>query len=374
LLDRYATLTGWSEALLTAGVDVHVVQRFHREERLIRNGVAYVMSSDHDGPLAVTSAGYGIARTVMALDPDVVHVNGLGFGWPMWLLAQRLPAAAVCVVQDHGGEVPSPPRTPAQRLKCAVRRRLLAAADGFLFSTREQADPWRRAGLIAPTQAVCGVMEASSTFQPVDRGAARQATGITGTPAVLWVGRLDSNKDPLTVLSAFERILSDRPGAHLSMIYSGNDLLSAVTERIRSSVGLVHSVRLCGTVPHEQMPAFYSAADLFILGSHHEGSGYALLEASACGCVPVVTDIPSFLVITNRGALGATWPPGNAAECARALMQATALDVALARRQVRQHFEQELSWPAIGRRAKRAYEEILDQKRRRASPPARAPE
>ena len=34
------------------------------------------------------------------------------------------------------------------------------------------------------------------------------------------------------------------------------------------------------------------AADIFTLGSHREGSGYALTEALACGLPPVVTDIP----------------------------------------------------------------------------------
>ena len=41
LLDRYPTLTGWSEALLAAGAGaVTVVQRFHRDARITRNGVA----------------------------------------------------------------------------------------------------------------------------------------------------------------------------------------------------------------------------------------------------------------------------------------------------------------------------------------------
>ena len=42
------------------------------------------------------------------------------------------------------------------------------------------------------------------------------------------------------------------------------------------------------------MAVCYSAADLFVVGSHHQGSGYALMEACACGAVPVVTAIPTF--------------------------------------------------------------------------------
>ena len=54
------------------------------------------------------------------------------------------------------------------------------------------------------------------------------------------------------------------------------------------------------------------AADVFVLGSHREGSGYSLIEALACGLPPVVTDIPSFRSLTAAGAVGALWPCGDA--------------------------------------------------------------
>jgi len=120
------------------------------------------------------------------------------------------------------------------------------------------------------------------------------------------------------------------------------------------------------------MPAFYSAADLFVLGSHHEGSGYALLEAMACGCVPVVTDIPSFRVITDGGSLGASWTPGSVSRCAAALVQAAKGDLAQMREKVRAYFERELSWSAVGHRAKEAYEDVVARRRLRtqtARPP-----
>jgi len=42
------------------------------------------------------------------------------------------------------------------------------------------------------------------------------------------------------------------------------------------------------------MASFYSAADLFVVGSHHEGSGYALMERARADSIPVVTGIPTF--------------------------------------------------------------------------------
>ena len=116
-------------------------------------------------------------------------------------------------------------------------------------------------------------MEASTALRPLPRDAAREQTGMSGAPAILWVGRLNANKDPLTVLDAFERALPDLPDARLTMIFGTVELFEEVRARIARSPALSARVRLAGVVPHERMAAFYSAADLFVVGSHHEGSG-----------------------------------------------------------------------------------------------------
>ena len=136
-------------------------------------------------------------------------------------------------------------------------------------------------GFITARQRVYDVLEASTTLGPIDRETARSISRTEGCPAVLWVGRLNVGKDPMTVLEGFERALASLPEAVLTMVYGEEDLLPAVRRRIAASSVLARSVRLVGRVPHSQMPAFYSAADLFVLGSAHEGSGYALIEACA---------------------------------------------------------------------------------------------
>mgnify|MGYP002084795192 FL=1 len=179
----------------------------------------------------------------------------------------------------------------------------------------------------------------------------------------MWVGRLTTNKDPLTVLDGFELAVRDRPDATLTMVYGEKALEWAVRRRVEASATLRARVQLVGRVPSGQMPAFYSAADLFVLGSHHESCGYALLESLACGTVPVVTDIPSFRAITDGGRLGRLWPPGDAVACARALVEAARLDLATERRRVLAHFERNLCWSAIGRRALDIYTEVLNRRR-----------
>jgi glycosyltransferase involved in cell wall biosynthesis len=246
-----------------------------------------------------------------------------------------------------------------------VKRALMRAPDAFFFSAAEQAKAWQRAGLIRADQTVYQVLEASTAMRPVEQAAARRETGIDGDPAVLWVGRLNENKSPLTVLDGFARSLERLPDAVLTMIYGSDDLLPSVQQRLRASARLQGHVRLVGSIPHERMSAFYSAADLFVLGSHHEGSGYALIEACACGLPPVVTDIPTFRIITAEGSIGALWATDDAAACSRALVSTASRDRRTLRQQVVNHFERVLSWTAVSQQASTAYAEVFRQRSKR---------
>ena len=343
LLDRYFTLTGWSEALAGAGAGpVAVVQRFHRDARIRRNGVDYVFRAAR------------MADAVRALHPDIAHVNGLEFPGQTWRLRRALPAASAVVVQNHadGGAIG---RAPALRMLGRLTR---GSVDAFLFAADEHAARWRAAGFLAPGQPAYQVMEASTRLRPIDRAAALVASGLRGSPAMLWVGRLNANKDPLTVLDGFARVASALPNATLSMIYGEADLLGAVRERLQLWPEWRARVQLIGAVPHDRMAAFYSAADIFIVGSHHEGSGYALMEACACGAVPVVTNIPTCRLLTANGSAGALWEPGDAGGCARALLDVAQRDLEAERAKLADHFARELSWEAVGRRAMAIYGEV----------------
>ncbi len=355
LLARYRTLEGWARAVAgAAGGPVAVVQRFERAATFRRGGVDYHFVPD--APVPQPPAWWWslrVVEAVAALAPSVVHVHGLVYPLQVRLLRAWLPAATPLLVQDHGGIHAGSPgfRRPTWR---ALHRFGLRGADGLLFSAAELARPWRDAGILAPTQPVHAVPESSTDLaaSPPRPGDAR----TPGRPALLWVGRLDANKDPLTVLAAFERALPALPGAALTMVFGADALLPRVRARLAAAPALAERVHLLGALAPAALPALYASADLFVLGSHHEGSGYALIEALAFGVTPVVTDIPAFRALTD--ALGARFPPGDVAACARALLAAAATVRAngpAQRAEVRAHFARALSWPALGARVLAIY-------------------
>jgi glycosyltransferase involved in cell wall biosynthesis len=230
-----------------------------------------------------------------------------------------------------------------------------------MFTSRAQAGPWLERGVLPRSVPLFEVCESSSSFTPGDRAAARSATGLHGDPCLLWVGRLNRNKDPLMVLDAVSLALRELPSLHLWCFYTDAPLLDDVRACIAADRMLTDRVHLKGSVPHERVEHLCRAADFFLSGSHSEGSGYALIEALACGIAPIVTDIPAFRAITAGGAVGALVPVGGSQAMARSLVELAALDRAELRRETLAHFERSLSFDVLGQRLRDVYETVVSQ-------------
>jgi glycosyltransferase involved in cell wall biosynthesis len=359
LLQIYATLAGWINALHQEGAEVTVFQRFHQNEELLRHGIRFLLLSDsHDPRLRKWQIPGSLHRAIQdrctvtsKKEPTVVHCNGLIFPLQLAALRAVLPARTAIVVQHHAEK-------PFRGLRRHIQKWCLRAVDGFFFAASELASSWVEHGLISRHQRVYEVMEGSTSFCRRDRAAARALTGMTGDPVVLWVGRLTSLKDPLAVLKGFEVVLQQLPNARLYMIFGSDELFLDVRRCIQASTLLSRSVTLLGRLAHSELESFYNSADYFVLGSHYEGSGYALAEALACGVVPVVTDIPSFRALTDGGKIGACWPPGDGAAFAAAFLRVSRQPIQNISDQAVHFFEKHLSFPAIARKAIRAYREL----------------
>lgn len=356
LLEAWPTLGAVAEAVAGAGAEVVVLQAAHRDEVVERGGVIYRFVSE--SPLARlpgtrTSAGVlplRLLRAAAALRPDVVHLHGLAFPIHARGLARL---GAPLLVQDHADRPPPRARVPVHRWGLA---RVAAAA----FTAREQAEPFRAAGLLPGSARLLEIPESSSRFSPGDRVAARAATGVHGDPALLWVGRLDGNKDPLTILDALARAAPRLPDPHLWCCYTDAPLLAAVRERVAADPCLAGRVHLLGRLPHEEVESLCRAADFLLLGSERESCGYAVLEALACGTTPVLSDIPPFRALTGRGAVGALAPRGDAQGFADALVTLAAMPRAALRERAAAHFRRHLSFAALGERLVGAYARLVE--------------
>jgi glycosyltransferase involved in cell wall biosynthesis len=237
-------------------------------------------------------------------------------------------------------------------------------ASGVAFTSLDHARPFVAAGMFGPALRLFAIPESSSRFTPGDRTRARAETGLDGSPCVLWVGRLNRGKDPLTVLDGIALATTRLPDLQLWCAFGEAPMLPAVRARIDSDPRLAQRVHLLGKVPHPRIESLLRAADLYVSGSRAEGSGYAAIEAVACGVTPVLTDIPAFRALTGGGRVGHLWPCGDAARLADALHAAAH---AASPERVRAHFDATLSFEAVGRLWADAYRQMLDDWRRRAA-------
>ena len=123
-----------------------------------------------------------------------------------------------------------------------------------------------------------------SRFVPRDRTSEKARLGIAG-PLILCVGALIPRKGQALLIAA----LPDLPDATLMLAGHGGS--EADYRALASALGVADRVRFMGSVPHDDLPALFAAADVMALVSASEGLANAWVEALACGTPIVASDV-----------------------------------------------------------------------------------
>lgn len=276
------------------------------------------------------------------LRPDAVVVHGLHFALQVIQLRFWLGRKVKIIVQHHAEK-------PGKGIRKWIQRIAGHCIDAYMFTAHEMGMEWVRAGNIRSPAKIREVMEASSVFYPEDRSLARAKTKVSGETVFLWVGRLDSNKDPLTAVKAFLRFLEDCPGARLYMIYHTAELQPDIEDLLDADPAYRQAVTLVGRLPHRELQHWFNSADFVIAASYYEGSGVAMCEAMSCGCIPLLTDILSFRMMTGYGRCGRLFPPGDVEALAGVLMETLTMDREKERNKTLEQFRSKLSFDAIAK-------------------------
>jgi D-inositol-3-phosphate glycosyltransferase len=147
-----------------------------------------------------------------------------------------------------------------------------------------------------------------ATFRPLDRAEARRKVGLDG-PMVLFVGRLERLKGVEVAIRALA-LLGGRAHPDLRLVVLGEDSRDgdesemARLKAIASTLGIRERVDFLGSVAHHELPYFYSAADVCVMPSYSESFGLVGLEAQACGCPVVASDVPGLRSVIRDGVSG----------------------------------------------------------------------
>jgi phosphatidylinositol alpha-1,6-mannosyltransferase len=215
-----------------------------------------------------------------------------GAAAPLGLLAPALRAAGAkrIVATTHGHEAGWAVLPGSRQLL----RRIAAHVDVMTYLGE-----WTRhrlTGAVGPyadrLQRLVPAVDATHFAPRPGEDRVRRDLGLIGRPVVVCVSRLMPRKGQDRLVRAWPQVQRRVPGAVLLLVGGGPD--RARIERLARETGVAGDVVMAGSVPHADLPQWYTAGDVFAMpcrerlgGLDVEGLGMVFLEAAACGLAVV---------------------------------------------------------------------------------------
>lgn len=181
-------------------------------------------------------------------------------------------------------------------------RRSARAAGITLVTNRETAALLKRAG----AKDIRLFLDCGLTEEPRENTRTVNADGEPCT--FLWAGRLEPHKGLPLALEAFARVQNLR----VKLLIAGQGPYREAYEEQARKLGIENMVQFLGAIPHEEMPALFRYADVFLFTSLRDTFGTVVLEAMS-QALPVITldhqGVGSFVPETAGIKVPVTTPP-----------------------------------------------------------------
>jgi phosphatidylinositol alpha-1,6-mannosyltransferase len=189
-------------------------------------------------------------------------------------------------------------------------------------------------------------------FRPLDATPLRTRLELGTRTVLLTIARLVPRKGIDSVLAALARVRSAVPDVVYLIAGDGPD--RARLEQLARSARVDDAVRFVGPIADDELPLWYSLADVFVMPSRSEppdveGFGIVFVEAAACERPVVAARAGGVPDAVADGVSGLLAEPGDDAGLARALIEllsdrARRADLG---RRARERVLAELSWEVI---------------------------
>jgi D-inositol-3-phosphate glycosyltransferase len=199
-----------------------------------------------------------------------------------------------------------------QVVRFEIERRTMAGSDRIVALTAvDRQQMIRHYGEQAPIVVIPGGVDLER-FAPQPRARVRKQLGLASDgKVVLFVGRIQRLKGLEVLLRAFARlsdlnaellIVGGRPGT------SPESREITRLQHLASRLGVAERTRFLGAVAHEELPMYYSAADVSVMPSSYESFGLVAVESLACGTPVVATRVGGLRSIVRDGETGLLVP------------------------------------------------------------------
>jgi teichuronic acid biosynthesis glycosyltransferase TuaC len=263
------------------------------------------------------------------------------------LLGRALDRPVVVTARGSDLNIIARHRGPRQWIRWAARH-----ADGLITVSTGLAQRLVELGIPAERVLVLRNGVDLARFHPHDRNGARQALGFT-RPTLLAVGNLVALKRHRLIVEALPRL----PEFELVIVGEGPE--RAAIERTAREHGVADRVRLFGAVTQDRLPEIYSAADLLLLASTHEGWPNVLMESMACGTPVVVSDTGGIAEIVGAPEAGRIVTDITPARLAAAVREFSA---ASPPRAATRHYAERFDWQSTTDGQITLFREVLERR------------
>jgi glycosyltransferase involved in cell wall biosynthesis len=270
------------------------------------------------GPLTLIRFALIYRRLVKLINPDLVHALRIPFEG---MLGSYTPAGYPFLASSWGNDLTL--HADGSYLMRAFTKRCLRRVDGLAADTHRDIRLAREWGLstAVPTLVVPGsggldvdAILAADGFDPSAYGIPTTCDWVVN-PRGLRPGSVHQD----VFFAAIPAVLAERP--HTCFIcpsLADNAQAQAWVEQY----GLQGSTYLLPKLPQPLLWSLLKRSQVFVSPSSHDGTPNSLLEAMACGTLPVVGDIESMCEWIAPGVNGLLVDPLNPQELAAAICQA----------------------------------------------------
>jgi glycosyltransferase involved in cell wall biosynthesis len=216
---------------------------------------------------------------------DIIHAHsphvGLLFLFAKLFAYGKLPASTVITVHD------SYPNYKARNRLMLIP--VFAGFERIVCCSRASLDSFPAVYKRLAGDRLCAI-ENGLDIARVDRiaGYSRPRTLRHSDFTIVAVSRLVDIKNPFSVIAAFQQSVD----ADSRLVYIGDGILRNSVIAETRKAGVENKIELTGLISREKVFEQLLGADLFVSASRGEGLPVSVLEAMACCCPVVLSDIP----------------------------------------------------------------------------------
>jgi glycosyltransferase involved in cell wall biosynthesis len=239
--------------------------------------------SDDELALYFSVLRAGINKAVLLFRPEIIWTHHL---WVVSSIVKELSIDIPVIAFCHGSDLLQSKKSPA--IFNLIKKNLEKIELTISTSPEQNAEISRQLKLPEIVHLGNGIREDIFHFK---KGYYKKAPFLK----LAYAGKISMEKGVHCLVSAVKMLLDEGIAVQLNLYGNGSETeLAAITTLAK---GYENSIHFLGMVTQEELSFRLNDSDIFILPSFYEGLGLVVIEAIACGCRTIITDLPNLSAV-----------------------------------------------------------------------------